>query len=110
MNIYVGNLAFSVTEEDLKKAFEAFGQVATANVIKDQYSNQSKGFGFVEMPETAEAQAAIAALNGKELNGRALNVNEARPKTDRNRSGGFGGGGRRGGGGGGGFGGGRGRY
>ncbi len=108
MNIYVGNLAFSVTEEDLKKAFEAFGQVASANVIKDQYSNQSKGFGFVEMPETSEAQAAIAALNGKELNGRALNVNEARPKTDRNRSGGFGGGGggRRGGG----FGGGRGRY
>ncbi len=106
MNIYVGNLAFSVTEEDLKKAFEAFGQVATANVIKDQYSNQSKGFGFVEMPETSEAQAAIAALNGKELNGRALNVNEARPKTDRNRSGGFGGGGGRGGG----FGGGRGRY
>ena len=85
MNIYVGNLAFSVTEEDLKKAFEAFGQVASANVIKDQYSNQSKGFGFVEMPETSEAQAAIAALNGKELNGRAINVNEARPKTDRNR-------------------------
>jgi len=91
MNIYVGNLAFSVTEEDLKKAFEAFGQVASSNVIKDQYSNQSKGFGFVEMPETSEAQAAIAALNGKELNGRAINVNEARPKTDRNR-GGFGGG------------------
>ncbi|MGA2107155.1 MAG: RNA-binding protein [Syntrophorhabdales bacterium] len=106
MNIYVGNLAFSVTEEDLKKAFEAFGQVASSNVIKDQYSNQSKGFGFVEMPETSEAQAAIAALNGKELNGRAINVNEARPKTDRNR-GGFGGGGGRGGGFGGG---GRGRY
>jgi RNA recognition motif-containing protein len=105
MNIYVGNLAFSVTEEDLKKAFEAFGQVASANVIKDQYSNQSKGFGFVEMPETSEAKAAIAALNGKELNGRAINVNEARPKTDRGR-GGFGGGGGRGGG----FGGGRGRY
>ncbi len=108
MNIYVGNLAYSVTEDDLRKAFEAFGQVASANVIKDQYSNQPKGFGFVEMPEASEAQAAIAALNGKELNGRALNVNEARPKADRNRGGGFGGGGRRGGGGG--FGGGRGRY
>ncbi len=107
MNIYVGNLAFSVTEEDLKRAFEAFGQVASVNVIKDQYSGQSKGFGFVEMPETSEAKAAIAALNGKELNGRALNVNEARPKADRNRGGfGGGGGGRRGGG----FGGGRGRY
>jgi RNA recognition motif-containing protein len=110
MNIYVGNLAFAVTEEDLKKAFEAFGQVASANVIKDQYSNQSRGFGFVEMPETSEAQAAIAALNGKELGGRALNVNEARPKADRNRSGGYGGGGRRGDGGGFGYGGGRGRY
>jgi cold-inducible RNA-binding protein len=109
MNIYVGNLAFSVTEEDLKKAFEAFGQVATVNVIRDQFSNQSKGFGFVEMPESAEAQAAISGLNGKELSGRNLNVNEARPKTDKRGSGGSGGyggygggGGRRGGGGGGG--------
>jgi cold-inducible RNA-binding protein len=112
MNIYVGNMAFTVTEEDLRKMFEAFGEVASANVIKDQYSNQSKGFGFVEMPDTSAAQAAISALNGKEVNGRALSVNEARPKTDRNRGGGgggFGGGGRRGGGGGG-FGGGRGRY
>ena len=97
MNIYVGNLAFTVSEEDLKKAFEAFGQVASANVIRDQYSNQSKGFGFVEMPESSEAQAAISALNGKELNGRALKVNEARPRPDRNRGGSFGG--RRGGGG-----------
>jgi RNA recognition motif-containing protein len=99
MNIYVGNLAYSVTEEDLQKAFEAFGQVASANVIRDQYSKQSKGFGFVEMPESSEAQAAISGLNGKELNGRALNVNEARPKADRNRGGGGfggrGGGGRR---------------
>jgi RNA recognition motif-containing protein len=102
MNIYVGNLAYSVTEEDLKKAFEAFGQVATANVIRDQYSNQSKGFGFVEMPEDSEAQAAISGLNGTDLNGRTLNVNQAKPKTDRNR-GGFGG--KRGGGGGGGGGG-----
>jgi RNA recognition motif-containing protein len=94
MNIYVGNLAYNVTEEDLKKAFEAYGQVATANIIKDQYSNQSKGFGFVEMPDKAEAQAAISGLNGKDLNGRTLNVNEARPRADRNRSD-FGGGGRR---------------
>ena len=88
MNIYVGNLAFNVAEEDLKKAFESFGEVASANVIRDQYSGQSKGFGFVEMPSSSEAQAAISGLNGKELNGRTLNVNEARPKTDRNRSGG----------------------
>lgn len=97
MNIYVGNLAYSVTEEDLKRAFEAFGQVASANVIRDQYSKQSKGFGFVEMPESSEAQAAISGLNGKELSGRAINVNEAKPRADRNRGGGFGG---RGGGGG----------
>jgi RNA recognition motif-containing protein len=90
MNIYVGNLAYSVTEEDLKKAFETFGQVATASLIKDQYSNQSKGFGFVEMPESAEAQAAINGMNGKELKGRALKVNQAKAKTDRNR-GNFGG-------------------
>ncbi len=98
MNIYVGNLAFTVTEEDLKKAFEAFGQVASVNIIKDQYSNRSKGFGFVEMPQSSEAEAAISALNGKELNGRTLTVNQAKPKADRNRGGGFGGG-RRGGGG-----------
>jgi RNA recognition motif-containing protein len=96
MNIYVGNLAYSITEEDLKKAFEAFGEVASVNLIKDQYSNQSKGFGFVEMPESAEAQAAIAGLNGKDLNGRTVTVNEARPRPDKNRSG-FGG--KRGGGG-----------
>lgn len=98
MNIYVGNLAYSITEEDLRKAFGAYGRVDTANVIRDQYSNQSKGFGFVEMPDQAEAQAAISALNGKELNGRTLTVNEARPRADRNR-GGFGGGKRGGGGG-----------
>lgn len=95
MNIYVGNLAFTVTEEDLKKTFEAFGQVTSANVIRDQYSNQSKGFGFVEMPESSEAQAAISALNGKELNGRTVTVNQAKPRADRNRGGGFGGGGGR---------------
>jgi RNA recognition motif-containing protein len=101
MNIYVGNLAYSVTEEDLKKAFEAFGQVSSVNVIRDQYSNQSKGFGFVEMPDASEAKAAISGLNGKELNGRSMNVNEARPRADKGRGGG-GFGGKRGGGGGGG--------
>ena len=89
MNIYVGNLSYSITEEELKKAFEAFGEVASANVIRDQYSNQSKGFGFVEMPERAAAEAAINALNGKEMSGRTLTVNEARPRADRcGRSGG----------------------
>ena len=103
MKIYVGNLAYSVTEEDLKKAFEAFGQVDSVSVIKDQYSNQSKGFGFVEMGDASQAKAAIEGLNGKDLNGRSLNVNEARPRADKNRGGGFGG--NRGGGGGGGRGG-----
>ena len=94
MNIYVGNLAYSVTDEQLKKAFEQFGKVDSANVIKDQYSHRSKGFGFVEMPESEEARAAIAGLNGKEIDGRSLNVNEAKPRTDRGRGGDFGGGGR----------------
>ena len=97
MNIYVGNMAYNVTEEDLKKAFEAYGQVASVNVIRDQYSNQSKGFGFVEMPNSSEAQAAMSALNGTDVKGRALNVSQARPKADRNRGSGFDG--RRGGGG-----------
>ena len=96
MNIYVGNLSYSVTEDDLRQAFEAFGQVASVSIIKDKFSNQSKGFGFVEMPTQEEAQAAISGMNGKELKGRAMNVNEARPRTDDRR----GGGGRRPGGGG----------
>jgi RNA recognition motif-containing protein len=82
MNIYVGNLAYDVTEADLQHAFEAFGAVASVDIIKDKFSGQSKGFGFVEMPATPEAQAAISGLNGQELRGRALNVNEARPRTD----------------------------
>ncbi len=105
MNIYVGNLAREVTEDDLREAFEAFGQVSTATVIKDKFSGESRGFGFVEMPSKNEAQTAITEMNEKDLKGRTINVNEARPKTDR---GGGGGGGRRrggGGGGGGGFGG-----
>ena len=79
MNIYVGNLSYNVSEEDLKTAFEAFGQVASASIIKDKFSGQSKGFGFVEMPSKEEAQAAITGMNGKEMKGRTLNVNEARP-------------------------------
>jgi RNA recognition motif-containing protein len=93
MNIYVGSLSYEVTEEDLKEAFEAFGQVESVSIIKDKYSGQSKGFGFVEMPAKAEAQSAINDLNGKELKGRTLNVNEARPRTEsRGGGGGYGGG------------------
>jgi RNA recognition motif-containing protein len=91
MNIYVGNLSFDVSEENLRQAFEAFGQVSAASIVKDKYSGQPRGFGFVEMPNQAEAQAAIQNLNGKELLGRPMNVNEARPRTDRGRSGGQGG-------------------
>jgi RNA recognition motif-containing protein len=92
VNIYVGNLSFDVTEEDVQAAFEAFGKVESVKVIKDKYSGASRGFGFVEMASKDEAKAAIDGLNGKELKGRALNVNEARPRTERPRGGGGGGG------------------
>ena len=93
MNIYVGKLSYEVTEEDLRLAFEPFGQVESATIIKDKHSGQSKGFGFVEMASKAEGQSAIDGLNGKELKGRALNVNEARPRTESRGSGkGYGGG------------------
>jgi RNA recognition motif-containing protein len=85
MNIYVGNLSFDITEEALKEAFEAFGEVESVNIIKDRYSGQSRGFGFVEMPAKVQAQSAIDGLNGKELSGRPLNVNEARPRSDARR-------------------------
>jgi len=98
MNIYVGNLSYEVTEEDLRKAFEGFGQVESINIIKDGYSGRSRGFGFVEMPGKAQAQSAIDALNGKELKGRTLNVNEARPRSEGRRGGRGRGGGRQGGG------------
>jgi RNA recognition motif-containing protein len=91
MNIYVGNLPFNVSEENLRQAFETFGQVSSARIVKDKYSGQPRGFGFVEMPDRAEAQAAIENLNGKDLLGQQMNVNEARPRTDRGRSGGQGG-------------------
>lgn len=90
MNIYVGNLPYNMTEETMRQTFEPYGQVSSANIIKDKYSGQSRGFGFVEMPNQAEAQAAIQNLNGKELLGQTLNVSEARPRNDR-RSGGQGG-------------------
>ena len=102
MNIYVGNMSYNVTEEDLQGAFEAFGKVDSVAIIKDKYSGESKGFGFVEMASASEGQAAIEGLNGKEFKGRTLTVNEARPKAEGARSGGgrSGGGGRGGGGGG----------
>jgi RNA recognition motif-containing protein len=87
MNIYVGNLSFDVKEENLQTAFEAFGQVSSASIVKDKYSGQPRGFGFVEMPDQNEARTAIANLNGK--------VNEARPRTDRRGAGRQGGGGGR---------------
>lgn len=107
MNIYVGNLALDVTEDELRQEFAAFGQVASVAIIKDKYSGQSRGFAFVEMPTVSEGQAAIAGLKGKTLRERTLDVSEARPRPDR-RSGGGSYGDRRGGGGGG-FSGGRGR-
>jgi len=82
MNIYVGNLAYDVNSDDLKQAFEAFGEVTSANTISDKYSGESRGFGFVEMPNKDQAMAAIAGLNGQEIKGRAISVNEARPKTE----------------------------
>ena len=95
MKLYVGNLSYEVTEEDLRQACEEFGQVETATIIKDRNSGRSKGFGFVEMASKDEGQSAIDGLNGKELKGRALNVNEARPRTENRGSGGGYGGGRR---------------
>lgn len=90
MNIYCGNLAYAVTSDDLRQAFEAFGEVTSASVITDRDSGRSKGFGFVEMANDAEAHAAIEALNGSDMKGRPARINEARPRND----GGGGGGGR----------------
>jgi len=87
MNIFIGNLSGEVTEADLRAAFEPFGKIDSAVLIKDKYSGQSKGFAFVEMPSKTEAEAAIEELNGTPLKGKTLTVNEARPKTE-NRSGG----------------------
>jgi RNA recognition motif-containing protein len=101
VNIYVGNLSREVTEDELRKAFEAFGQVGSVSIIKDRYSGESRGFGFVEMATKTEAQAAINGLNGTSLKERTLSVSEARPRTEGGRrpfgGGGFGGGSRGGG-------------
>jgi len=107
MNIYVGNLAREVTEEQLRQAFEAYGQIGAVSIIKDKFSGESRGFGFVEMPSKDEAQAALDGLNGKDLSGREMKVNEAHERGSRGggggggssrgpRRGGFGGGGGRG--------------
>ena len=88
MNIYVGNLPHEVTDEELREAFEAFGQVTSVNIIKDRDSGQPRGFGFVEMPANAEGQAAISGLQGKEMKGRILTVSEARPRSEGDRGGG----------------------
>jgi RNA recognition motif-containing protein len=82
VNIYVGNLSREATEADVRAAFEAFGQVATVTIIKDKFSGEPRGFGFVEMPTNTEAEAAITGLNGKDLKGRPLTVNEARPRAE----------------------------
>jgi len=95
MNIYVGNLSYEVTEEDLKKAFEVFGHVESAKVVKDRYTGRSRGFGFVEMPTENEAQAAVDDLNGRDLKGRTLKVNEARRRSEVPRDKGRRGGGQR---------------
>ena len=101
-NIFVGNLSFSAREEELRGLFEAHGAVERVSILTDRDTGRSRGFGFVEMTNDAEADRAIAAINGTELGGRTLNVNEARPKQDRGERGGGGGGGYGGGGGGGG--------
>ncbi len=99
MNIFVGNLSFEVTEDELKQVFEAHGQVTSVSILKDKFTGKPRGFGFVEMADKASAEIAISALNGKDFKGRNITVNEARPKTeghgsDGGRRGGYGGGGR----------------
>ncbi len=92
MNIYVGNLSLDTTDEDLKTAFAVHGEVTSARVVTDRYTARSRGFGFVEMPTRTEAEAAMKALNGKEFKGRSWTANEARPKTEAGRGGGYRGG------------------
>ena len=85
MNIYVGNLPYSTRDDELERVFGAYGEISSATVIIDRESNRSRGFGFVEMPNDDEAQAAIAALNGSDLGGRTITVNQARPREERPR-------------------------
>jgi RNA recognition motif-containing protein len=82
MNIFIGNLSHQTQVDSLRQAFESHGQVTTANIIKDKFNGESKGFGFIEMPNKSEADAAIANLNGKDLDGRSITVSEARPRTE----------------------------
>jgi len=90
MNLYVGNLPYRVSEDQLRQAFEQYGAVTSCTIIKDKMTGQSKGFGFLEMPESSEAEAAITGWNGRDLMGRRLNVNEARPRpASGNGGGGF---------------------
>jgi len=88
MNIYVGNLSYEATDGTIREAFESFGQVTSARVIKDKYNGQSRGFGFIEMPAQSQAQTAIKSLNGKELLGKQMSVKEARARADQGRTGG----------------------
>ena len=90
MNIYIGNMSFDTTEDQLRLAFQGFGEVSTVKVITDRDSGQPKGFAFVEMPTASEANAAISGLNGHDMNGRALNVNQAKPREDSGNRGGGG--------------------
>ena len=91
MNIYVGNLAYSVTEDELRSAFAAYGDISSVSLITDKFSGQSKGFGFVEMPNNSEADAAIKGLNETNLKGRNIKVNQAKPRSERPSRGGGGG-------------------
>jgi RNA recognition motif-containing protein len=83
MNIYVGNLSYGMSEDELRDAFSAFGEVSSVKILMDRETGRSRGFGFVEMPNSSEAETAIAQLNGKEVSGRALRINEARPREQR---------------------------
>jgi cold-inducible RNA-binding protein len=93
MNIYVGNLSFDVTDDELRQLFSTYGEVESASVVKDRFSGESRGFGFVEMPAKKDADAAIAGLNGTDVKGRSITVNEAKPKAPKSGGGGGGGGG-----------------
>jgi RNA recognition motif-containing protein len=87
MNIYVGNISSQLTEEEINEAFAAYGELTSVRIIKDRYTGEPRGFGFIEMPKKTEAEAAITGLNGKDLKGKTLNVNEARPRPEGSRGG-----------------------
>jgi RNA recognition motif-containing protein len=89
MNIYVGNLSRETAEDTLRQAFESFGEVSRINIIKDKFTGDSRGFGFVEMPNSSQAEAAITGINGREMNGRELNVSQARPRAEKVGGGGL---------------------